>query len=173
MKRLLIMLLTLMMVFPVFAEGGQETSRQKSSDTTMTQATEKAMHEANAQTGFPSIINFKEKKDLKMLYELRDQSDLICYAYIVAGYTGKLVFLGKCIGYGLPYSVQFSNPEKVLVERNSSTAGDIPYTVPQPEPNGLFMPEGLSATWLMMLDGDTVKPVYVEPEIIVSPFKLH
>ena len=33
----------------------------------------------------------------------------------------------------------------------------------------------LAATWLMMLDDKTgdVRPVYVEPEIVVSPFKLH
>jgi len=36
------------------------------------------------------------------------------------------------------------------------------------------MPEGLSATWLMMEDPSTkeIKPVYVEQEILVSPFKL-
>lgn len=40
--------------------------------------------------------------------------------------------------------------------------------------NGLFMPQGLSATWLMMIDPQTnePRPVYVEPEIIVSPFPL-
>jgi len=32
---------------------------------------------------------------------------------------------------------------------------------------------GLSATWLMMIDKDGVaQPVYVEPQIIVSPFPL-
>lgn len=46
--------------------------------------------------------------------------------------------------------------------------------MPQSEPNGLFMPDSLSATWLMMIDPDTgePRPVYVEPLIIVSPFKL-
>jgi len=28
-------------------------------------------------------------------------------------------------------------------------------TIPQPDPNGLFMPDGLSATWLMMIDPET------------------
>ena len=46
--------------------------------------------------------------------------------------------------------------------------------VPQADPNGLFMPTGLSATWLMMIDPKThePRPVYIEPEIIVSPFPL-
>jgi len=35
------------------------------------------------------------------------------------------------------------------------------------------MPDGLSATWLMMIDKDgKSRPVYIEPEIIVSPFPL-
>ena len=38
---------------------------------------------------------------------------------------------------------------------------------------GLFMPEGLSATYVMCMIKGKLKPVYVEPEIIVSPFKLH
>jgi len=48
-------------------------------------------------------------------------------------------------------------------------------TVPQADPNGLYMPQGLSATWLLMVDPKTkqARPVYVEPEIVVSPFKLH
>ena len=37
-----------------------------------------------------------------------------------------------------------------------------------------FMPTSSSATWLMMIDPKTKKarPVYIEPEIVVSPFKL-
>jgi hypothetical protein len=47
--------------------------------------------------------------------------------------------------------------------------------LPQADPNGLFMPTSSSATWLMMIDPKTNKPrpVYVEPEIVVSPFPLH
>lgn len=39
----------------------------------------------------------------------------------------------------------------------------------QPEPNGLYMPDSTSATWVICLgeDGD-LDPVYVEPQIIVS-----
>ena len=37
------------------------------------------------------------------------------------------------------------------------------------------MPEGLSATWLMMINPATgeAQPVYIESEIVVSPFPLH
>lgn len=136
-------------------------------DTDMKKETERAMVEASRKVGYPAVNNFQEKKLMKMVYELRDREDLICYAYLVNEYTGKVgQFLGKSIGYGLPYSTQFSNPEKRV--RAS-------YNIPQPEPNGLFMPEGLAATWLLLIDPETgePRPVYVEPSIIVSPFPLH
>lgn len=127
--------------------------------------TRQILKEVNAQVGMPAIKNFQEKKLAKMIFELRDQEKLITYAYIVNHMTGKLVFIGKCIGFGLPYSVQYTNPEKY--ELNGAT-------LPQADPNGLYMPNGLSATWLMMIDKKTGKarPVYIEPQIIVSPFPL-
>lgn len=138
------------------------------SDERMTQQTEAAMREANAQVGMPAIVNFQERKLAKMIFELRDSVDLITYAYIVNHMTGELVFIGKCIGFGLPYSVQYTNPEKIEGGRNGGWI-----TLPQADPNGLFMPSGLSATWLMMIDKDgEPRPVYVEPPIIVSPFPL-
>lgn len=47
--------------------------------------------------------------------------------------------------------------------------------VRQADPNGLFSPTSADGTWILMADpngGTAVKPVYVEPRIIVSPFKL-
>ena len=153
---------------------------RKTDDAVVQQAkkTGQSMKEANAQVGMPAIVNFQEKKLCKMLYELRDQENLICYAYLKS-LEGKPVYLGKCIGYGLPYCVQFSNPERV-VQYDHMLGYDLtgyinyPGKIPQPEPNGLFMPQSLSATWLMMIDPDTgsSRPVYIEPEILVSPFPL-
>ncbi len=144
------------------SSGGADKQQQK--------ATEQAMKEAQSQIGMPAIKNFQERKLAKMIFELRDQEDLICYAYTVNKMQGKLVFLGKCIGFGLPYSVQYTNPQKIA--RAYSQGGFA--ILPQADPNGLFMPEGLSATWLMMLDSKgEPHPVYIEPEIVVSPFSLH
>ena len=149
---------------------------KKSSDGKMRAQTEKAMSEANRQIGMPAVKNFQERKLAKMIFELRDQENLITYAYIV-NLQGELIFIGKCVGFGLPYSVQYTNPQK-LVDRYGRPiegSGYDPHVMPQADPNGLFMPEGLSATWLMMIDPKTQKarPVYVEPQIIVSPFPLH
>ena len=46
-------------------------------------------------------------------------------------------------------------------------------TIPQPEPNGLFMPDSVSATWVYLISpsGD-ISPTYVEPTITVSLFPI-
>ena len=108
---------------------------------------------------------------MKQIYELRDQENLICFAYYLDMNGGKH-FLGKCIGYGIPYSTQFSNPMTITKDPYRYQSGG--KVMPQAEPNGLFMPDGLSATWLLLLDKKGVPhPIYIESEIIVSPFKLH
>ena len=137
-------------------------------DKVQRQATEQAMAEANRQVGMPDIINFTERKLARDILELRDQADLATFTYIVDMH-GKLHFLGHSIGYGLPYSVQFTNPEKFTGYHGA------PYSMPQADPNGLFMPDGLSATWILLVDQKSgeAKPVYVEPQILVSPIRLH
>ena len=139
------------------------------------EATEQLLNEAEKQIGMPAIKNFQERKLAKMIFELRDQENLVTYAYIVNHMTGELVFIGKCVGFGLPYSVQYTNPQRPHTHNNGAGGVYAAYSLPQPDPNGLFMPEGLSATWLMMYDEKTkqARPVYVEPEIVVSPFPLH
>lgn len=130
--------------------------------------TEQLMSEAQRQVGMPNIVNFQQRKLMKMIYELTDRENLICYAYIQSQYTGKLVYIGKCVGFGIPFSAQYTNPMKITYAYGDAIA------VPQPDPNGLFMPTSSSATWLMLIDPKTGKPhpVYVEPPIVVSPFPL-
>ena len=149
-------------------------SKKSTTDDVVQQQTEMIIAEANKQVGMPAIINFQEKKNLKWIYELCDQENLVCHAYLFNSFEGKIgQYLGECIGYGIPYSTQFSNPSKL--EKGGNSYGNWAVTLPQPEPNGVFKPEGLSATWLIMIDPTSKepRPIYIEPEIIVSPFKLH
>ncbi len=156
----------------VFAGGCDFSGTDQGADASQAAATRASMEQAQREVGMPAIKNWQERKWAKMIFELRDQSKLTTYAYIVNRMTGKLVFFGECIGYGLPYSTQYTNPERIA--HNQSSNGGSFGTMPQPDPNGLFTPTGLSATWLMMVDDKgEVRPVYVEPEIIVSPFPLH
>ena len=150
-----------------------DNTPNSSADKEVQQKTENVMQEANRQVGMPAIINFQEKKNLKWIYELCDQENLICHAYLFNEMQGTIgEYLGECIGYGIPYSTQFSNPQRL--ETGGYPGNYWGIEMPQAEPNGLFKPEGLSATWLIMIDPTTKKPrpVYIEPQIIVSPFKL-
>jgi len=154
MKKLHVILITMLFVFL----GCDE------SDTIQRVAQEKLLKEGTAQTGMPAIVNFRERKLLKMILELRDQEKLITYVYIV-DLNANLKFLGKAIGYPIPYSTQYSNPMKQLYQTG---------TIPQADPNGIFSPSSAEGTWVMLLDpkDSTPHPVYIEPKVIASPFPL-
>lgn len=134
---------------------------------------ETLMQQANDEVGMPQITEFYEKKLAKEIFELRDDSSLICYAYTRSEMTGKYVFLGRSMGYGLPYSTQYTNPEKTI-EGGTSTGGYWGVTIPQADPNGLYSPDGLSATWLWLIDEITGESniSYIEQEILVTQSKL-
>jgi hypothetical protein len=143
---------------------------QKTSDSIQRAQQEVLLKEATASVGMPAIHNFRERKILKDILELRDQDGLVTYTYVFNELNGSLVFLGETIGYGIPYATQFTNPEKL--ER--VIAGEYE-TLPQADPNGLYSPGAAEGTWVLMKDpkGKEVKPVYVEARLIVSPFRLN
>lgn len=135
-----------------------------SSDSEAAKASETLAKQANKTLGMPGIVNFEEKRTLKMLYELRDKRNYRTYTYIVDMH-GKLHKLCNSMGYGIPYSAQYSNPEKFIYGSGRK--------LPQAEPNGMFMPTSSSATWVLCVDRrGKAKAVYVEPTIIVSPMAL-
>lgn len=128
---------------------------------------EKLLSEGTAQTGMPAIKNFRERKLLKDILELRDQAGLVTYTYLWNEFNGKLVFFCQSVGYGIPYATQYTNPQKRVAEGSQ-------VVIPQADPNGLFSPASAEGTWIMCKNpnGPDVKPVYVEPRTIVAPFKL-
>ena len=136
-------------------------------------ATAQLAAQASVQLGLPGVTNFTEKRQLKMLYELRDQANLVTYAYYLDLNGGKhKVCPTTAIGYGLPYATQYTNPLRVLGYNETQERGNI--ALPQPEPNGLFMPSAAEGTWVICLapDGKSLAPVYVEPRVIVSQFPI-
>lgn len=147
------------------------------SDGMQRQQNEQLLMEATQQVGMPAIKNFRERKMLKDILELRDQQGLTTYTYLYSEMTGKLVFFGETIGYGIPYSTQFTNPEKLSREWVNGVGGAhlVDGVIPQADPNGLFSPQSAEGTWVLMKDpnGKDVKPVYLELRIVVSPFKLN
>jgi len=144
------------------------SSCEQSSDIIQQQQQEAILMESTSSIGMPSIKNFRERRLMKDIIELRDQDGLVTYTYLVSEMTGKIGQL-VCIsiGYGLPVATQFTNPQKFARDGSNSSG-----VLPQADPNGLFSPSSAEGTWVMCKDptGDTVKPVYIEPRVIVSPF---
>ncbi len=140
---------------------------EPSTDRIQAQKTEQALAEADRQIGLPNISNFQERKLMKMVFELRDQEDLKTYTYTHA-LDGSLVFQFESIGFGIPASTQFTNPEKLSYQGTHWGYQKLP----QADPNGLFMPTSSDATWIMMSTPDGPKVVYMEPKICVTTYKL-
>lgn len=141
---------------------------ENKSDRAQAVAQEQLAEQGNAQVGMPGVTNFTEKKLVRKLYELRDQN-IATFTYM-PDMNGKLWHVCDSIGYGLPYGTQFTNPEKWLYGAGSY------HSMPQSEPNGLFMPPSAEGTWIMCVDSKKkgeIAPVYAEPRVIVSPFRLN
>jgi len=137
------------------------------SDQTQRDQQEHLSQQSNQQLGMPGITNFTEKKILKRLYEMRDQN-IATYSYIV-DMNGKLHHVCDSYGYGLPYSAQYSNPEKHVYDSQYNS-----FNLPQSEPNGIFMPSSAEGTWIICASTKgQFTPMYVEPRVIVSPFRLN
>lgn len=158
-KKITVVLLLLIFTFLTTGCFAQD------SNTNAENYTEQVTSNVQGMYGFPSIINYTEYKRLLDLYELRDDPDLICYWYTQNQFTGKWVYQGECLGYGIPYGASLTNPEEYVY--NGAT-------IPLAEPNGLFTNTVTSsATWIIKITSDgKLKPDYVESEIRISPDKI-
>ena len=140
---------------------------QPTSDEIQHHAQEAISAQGNSAVGMPSIVNFQEKRMAKMILELRDTA-LTTYTY-TQDMNGKMHKLCDSVGYGLPYSTQYTNPQRISEVYNRGIV-----TLPQADPNGLFSPPQADGTWVLCLNPKTSKamPLYIEPKVIVSPFPL-
>ena len=173
MKKMLSIIVLLLV--GVVGMGASETgcNAPPSSNDIQQVESEKLLKEATAQTGMPALVNFRERKLLKEILELRDQDGLTTYTYTFAENSGTLHFLCNSIGYGIPYATQYTSPEALqYIDIGGNTRIE---TLPQADPNGLFNPASADGTWVMCADptkNGKVRPIYVEPKVIVSPFPL-
>jgi hypothetical protein len=151
---------------------GCDEGPRPTADQVQSQRQEVIQAELASQMGMPSIKNGAEMRLLKMIYEMRDQNRAT-FTYTFSEYTGKFRFLGNTVGFGIPYAAQYSSPTKYQWMPQGQGTG-VWKDAPQSEPNGLFMPAAAEGTWVLMKDPNSndVLPVYLEPRITVSPFKL-
>lgn len=117
--------------------------------------------------GLPNISNFYEKKTLKKILEMRDNPKVINYLYTRNNMTGKWIYEGKCVGFGIPYTTQYTNPEVKV----TGSYGNI--TLPQADPNGLYSVPNGTATWVIKVGDKGQQTIeYIESEIRVTQEKL-
>lgn len=168
MKKLLAVVFSVLFLMMIVTGCSGENA--KSSDSVQKKQNEALLKEATRQTGMPNITHFFERKMMKSILEMRDDPQLTTYIYVKNEYTGKYVYFGRSIGFGLPYSTQYTNPEKRI---GDGVEGEIA-TIPQADPNGLFSPDSADATWVMLIDENTNEPqtIYIEDKVTISPFKL-
>ena len=139
-----------------------------SSDQVQRQQQETLSQQGNAVAGMPAITSFREKRLLKMIYEMRDQ-EITTVTYIQDN-VGHLMKMCDSIGFGIPAATQYTNPQRIAQE-----SGHYYVTLPQADPNGLYSPSSAEGTWVLCANPKNPKqvgPVYAEPRIITSPFPL-
>jgi hypothetical protein len=143
---------------------------KESSDDVQQNEQERILREGTSQIGMPAVKNFRERRILKDIIELRDQTGLITYAYLFSEYHGKFIFVGETVGYPIPYATQYTNPEKM--EWKGHNWGF--HKLPQADPSGLFSPASAEGTWILMRNPVTnkVEPQYVEQRLQVFTFEL-
>ena len=164
MKKIIFGMLVLSMMFvftSCFDVEGTVDQQQR-------QETQQQLSEMNKQIGMPAINNFYEKKMQKEIFELRDRADLITYLYS-QNREGKFIYIGRGMGFGLPESVQYTNPEYIASSFQGGYA-----ILPQADPNGLFMPENLSGAWYPLINEETGKTelLRMEQTMLVTQSKL-
>lgn len=176
-KILAVVMTSVLLVGGLTGCGQRETASSK--ENTYTQD---LMEQSSSIVGYPEVTNFFEKAQLKEIYELRDDPNLICYWYTKNDMTGKWIYQGECIGYGIPYTTQFTQPETMqraalpALKMDGSDRGYNDYfteILPQADPNGLYSSPSTSATWILTTDKNgNILPTYVESEITVTQSKL-
>lgn len=137
-------------------------------------AQEQLANQASVAVGLPAINNFTEKRQLKAIYELRDQANLTTYTYTL-DLNGKRhkVCPSTSVGFGIPYATQFTNPMR-MEKSTLGTTGVAIATIPQADPNALFSPPSADGTWVICLNPTTkeLAPAFVEPRVVVYTFEM-
>lgn len=153
--------------------GCSETTVSDTSTKMEAKQQEELSRQAVLSVGLPNISNFYEKKTLKKILEMRDNPKVINYLYTRNSMTGKWIYEGKCVGFGIPYTTQYTNPEKMGTVEGGEYGAENPYTLPQADPNGLYSVPNGTATWVIKVGDKGQQTIeYIESEIRVTQEKI-
>lgn len=160
---------TLLTFAVILTVGLAACNDEKSSSEIANERQEILLKDIEQSVGLPNITNYREKRLLKSIYELRDQDGLKTYTYIVAEQTGKPVMLCKSMGYPISDATGYTSPDKIVKDSQYGFG-----TVIQAEPNGLFTPDVSNGYWVLCADATNEKfsPTFVSGKIVTSAFEL-
>jgi hypothetical protein len=147
-------------------------SSKPTADQVTTDAQASLNKRGTEEVGIPNIVNFTQKRQAKRIAELLDQAHLstVTYQYDL---NGHLHFFCNSIGYPIPYATQYSSSERMAKSSEIPYQGNV--TLPQSEPNGLFMPASADGTWVECINPHNPNQtgmVYSEPHVIASPWPM-
>ncbi|WP_144106698.1 hypothetical protein [Paraburkholderia sp. BCC1886] len=155
--------IALLAFFVLTAESCQND--QSDSDKQQQQQQAQASAASNQAVGFPAILNFTEKRIFKEILEKRDTPNFTTYTYFV-GMHNEHTPLCRSVGYGIPESEQYTNPEYIAYASTQVGVDNLP----QADPNGLYSSPSANGTWIMCLFKDgNVLPVRSEPNVVTLP----
>lgn len=163
MKKTLLIIVSFCLSLTLF---GCRQIDSSNSNNVQTQQQEQLSQQSNAVVGMPAIHNFAEKNWMKMILEKRDDPKMATHTYVLdmQGHYHKIC---DSLGYGLPYTTQFTNPQRF--EYYYSGGHYLVGTLPQADPNGLYPPAQADGTWIMCLSDDKkdVDVQYIEDHVAV------
>jgi hypothetical protein len=153
---------------PLLMGNEAQCDGKKTSDTIQREQQERILMEGTMSVGMPAIKNFREKRILKDILELRDQDGIVTYTYVFSEMTGKFVWFCDSLGYPIPAATQFTNPQKWVSHHQHGAIG-----LPQADPNGLFSPASAEGSWVMCNDvaSKKARPQYSESRLSTFTFK--
>jgi hypothetical protein len=157
-------LTALLLVFTLGAscEGGNSADRADADVAVNQQQT----YRRNGQ-GVPFFDFSQDLETLRQIYVLKNEA-VATHSTFSSNGTGQIIHDCPSIGYPIPADTQLTNPE--TAQHRSSSGW---YTLPQPEPNGLFSSQNTDGTWVICVDDRGRQfPLYSELKVEAYPFEV-
>lgn len=119
---------------------------------------------AQDEVGIYQPTHFTRKRLANRIGQMLDDPALATISYAQA-LDGRLHCIGHTIGFPLPGATQTTNPEHLVDADLGQYRGNL--TLPQPEPDQLFSPATMDATWILLVNPKTgqAAPAYFEGHV--------
>jgi hypothetical protein len=120
------------------------------------------------EVGIYTPTHFTRKRLANRIGQLLDDPNYATVSY-AQGMDGRLTCIGHTIGYPMPGATQTTAPQRLATSAETLYRDDM--LVPQPEPDQLYYPASVDATWILLINQKTgqAEPVYFEGHVQTFP----